>query len=229
MGEEQWKASHSWPPEATRISYYFEAERQLTTTHPTNEVAHDQYVVNPMVGTGHQSRWDTLVGQSLPTPYADRPQKHDQLLSYTSDPLEQDMEVTGHPIVTIYLSANTTDANVFAYLEDIDETGEATYVTEGLLRALHRKIIDSPMHFPKGVPYRTFTRQNASPLIPDRVAKLSFDLLPTSYQFKQGHRIRLSITGADKDHFALLPGENPTFTIYRSKQYSSQLDLPVVQ
>ncbi len=229
MGEEQWKASQSWPPEATNVPYFFEAERQLTTTHPKSNMANDQYVANPNVGTGTQSRWNTLVGQSLPTPYADRPQERDQLLSYTSDPLEQNMEVTGHPIVTIFLSANTTDATVFAYLEDIDKTENVTYVTEGQLRAIHRKVLNPPQHFPKGVPYRTYTRQNASPLTPGSVAKLSFDLLPTSYQFKQGHRIRLSIAGADKDHFALLPGENPTFTIHRSNPYPSHLDLPVIR
>ncbi|HNP31326.1 MAG TPA: CocE/NonD family hydrolase C-terminal non-catalytic domain-containing protein, partial [Nitrospirales bacterium] len=31
-------------------------------------------------------------------------------------------------------------------------------------------------------------------------------LLPTSYQFKKGHRIRIALTGADKDHFQNLDG-----------------------
>ncbi len=228
MGEEEWKASESWPPEATNNRLYLQSEHLLTTTQPKDKMASHQYVVNPNVGTGHQSRWDTLIGKTLPTPYADRPQEPDQLLSYTSAPLEKDTEVTGHPTVTLYLSATTADATVFAYLEDIDQNGKVTYVTEGLLRALHRKVVPPPKHFPNGIPYRTFTRQNAMPLIPGKIATLSFALLPTSYQFKQGHRIRLSIAGADKDHFALLPGENPTFTIHRSQPYPSQLELPVI-
>ena len=229
MGEEKWKASEAWPPEARRISFYLESDHRLKTTHPNQDTATDQYVVTTSVGTGHQSRWDSLIGKSLPTPYADRPHEINQLLSYTSTPLEQDMEVTGHPIISIYLSSTTTDATVFAYLEDIDETGEVAYVTEGMLRALHRKVINPPKYFPKGIPYRTFTRQNKSPLIPGEVAILSFDLLPTSYQFKKGHRIRLAIAGTDKDHFATLPDKNPTFTIYRSKQYPSHLNLPVIE
>jgi len=228
MGKEQWKASETWPPAARNVQYYLEADHQLTTVLPNHDTAMDQYVVKPSVGTGHQSRWNTLIGQSLPTPYADRPQEINELLSYTSTPLQQAMEVTGHPTVTIYLSATQTDATIFAYLEDIDETGKVTYVTEGLLRALHRKIVDSPKYYPKGIPYRTFTRQNALPLIPDKIAELTFDLLPTSYQFKQGHRIRLAIAGADKDHFTILPGENPVLTIYRSTPYPSHLVLPVV-
>ncbi|MGB0910639.1 MAG: CocE/NonD family hydrolase [Nitrospirales bacterium] len=229
MGEEQWKASNIWPPEATNSSYYFDSEHQLTTIQPqTEDMAKDQYIVDTTIGTGHQSRWNTLIGQTLPTPYADRPQHNNQLQSYTSAPLEQAMEVTGHPIVTMYLSATTTDATVFAYLEDINEEGTVTYVTEGLLRALHRKTVNAPKHFPQGIPYRTFTRNHAAALIPGKVTELSFDLLPTSYQFKQGHRIRLSIAGADKDHFAILPGEKPIFTIHRSKRYPSQLTLPIV-
>ncbi len=229
MGEEKWKASDIWPPEAQHMAYYLGTDYQLTTKQPGKEDVYDRYIVNSSVGTGHQSRWDTLIGQPLPTPYIDRPYEGHQLLSYTSKLLEQDTEVTGHPIVTMFLSTTTHDATVFVYLEDIDKTGDVTYVTEGLLRALHRKVVNAPKHFPKGIPYRTFTRQNSSPLIPGEVAKLSYALLPTSYQFKKGHRIRVTIAGADKDHFAVLPNKNPTFTIYRSKQYPSHLDLPIVE
>ena len=229
MGEEKWKASEIWPPKATRVSQFFTEGQQLSKNAPVQAMASDEYHVDPTVGTGHQTRWDTLVGKPLPSPYADQSLDDQQVLSYTSAPLEQAMEVTGHPTVTIYLSSTTNDATVFAYLEDIDETGKVTYVTEGLLRALHRKVVDPPKHFPKGVPYRTFTRANASPLIPGEVAKLSFALLPTSYQFKNGHRIRLTMTGADKDHFALLSGETPIFTIHRSKSYPSHLELPMIQ
>ena len=229
MGEEQWKVSNTWPPKATRTHRYFTADHKLSQNAPEQITGSDQYHVDPTVGTGQQTRWNTLVGKPLPTPYADRILKENQVLSYTSAPLEQAMEVTGHPTVTMYLSTTTTDATVFAYLEDINETGEVSYITEGLLRAIHRKVVDRPNNFLDSVPYRTFTQKNASPLKPGEIAKLSFALLPTSYQFKKGHRIRLTITGADKDHFAILPGESPTFTIHRSKQYQSHLELPVVR
>ena len=229
MGEEQWTASDTWPPKAARVKRYFSADHQLSHKAQVQTTASDQYHVDPTVGTGHQSRWNTLVGKPLPTPYADRTLAPNQALSYTSAPLEQAMEVTGHPTVTIYLSTTTTDATVFAYLEDVDDSGEVTYITEGMLRAIHRKTIDPPQHFLDGIPYRTFTRENASPLMPGEVAKLSFDLLPTSYLFKQDHRIQLTIAGADKDHFAMLPDKNPTFTIHRSKQYPSHLELPVIR
>lgn len=229
MGEERWKTSDTWPPESKTIPYYLRANHQLNTLPPDLETAFDQYQVDPSIGTGHQSRWDTLIGQPLPTPYADRTRENSKVLSYISTPLEQALEVTGHPIVTLYLHASTSDATVFAYLEDVDEVGDVTYVTEGLLRALHRKIVNSPKHFPKGIPYRTFTQDNAAPLVPGQVAKLTFDLLPTSYQFKKGHRVQLTITGSDKDHFASLPGKNSKFSIHHSQAYPSHLDLPIVE
>lgn len=228
MGKEQWNASETWPPATPNFHYYLGSDHQLTTRHPEKDTATDLYVVNASVGTGRNSRWDALIGKPLDTPYADRHHNSNHMLFYTSRPLERAMEVTGHPLVTVYLSADTTDATVFAYLEDINETGTATYVTEGQLRALHRKILTSPKDYPNGIPYRTFTRQHASPLVPGKVTELTFDLLPTSYQFQQGHRIRLAIAGADKDHFAILPGKNPSLTIHRAPPYSSHLVLPVV-
>ena len=185
MGEERWKASKTWPPNATRVHLYFSADQQLSLNAPGQTMASDQYHVDPSAGTGHQTRWNTLVGKPLPTPYADRTIADNQVWSYASAPLEQAMEVTGHPTVSIYLSTTTTDATIFVYLEDEDKSGEVIYVTEGLLRALHRKVVDPPNHFPDGIPYRTFTRKNASLLTPGEVAKLSFALLPTSYQFKK--------------------------------------------
>jgi hypothetical protein len=61
------------------------------------------------------------------------------------------------------------------------------------------------------------------------VTKLVFDLLPTSYQFKKGHRIRVALAGGVKDHFATLPEENLVLTVLRSELYSSRVDLPVVE
>ncbi|MCA9472554.1 MAG: CocE/NonD family hydrolase [Nitrospirales bacterium] len=228
MGEERWKAHNIWPPEAEPVRYFLSNDSHLSTLRPSENEAYDRYLVNPSVGTGHQTRWDTLIGQPLPTPYADRAYDPSLWLSYTTQPLEQDTEVTGHPHVTMYLSSTTDDATVFAYLEDVDPTKQVTYVTEGQLRALHRQEVDPPEYFPKGLPYRTFTRHNARPLVPGQTVRLSFALLPTSYLFKRGHTIRLTITGTDKDHFALLPGALPTFTIHRSNDKASYLELPII-
>ena len=206
MGEERWKTAPTWPPPATLTSYFLGPDNRLLQKGPVAMAGSDRYQVDPSAGTGNQSRWDTLVGKSLTDPYPDRMTQDLKLLSYTSHPLTKDVEVTGHPILTLFLSSTTSDATVFAYLEDVDTQGRVAYVTEGELRALHRKLSDTEVEHLNGLPHRTYKRRDALPLKPGEIAKMVFDFLPTSYQFKKGHRIRLALAGTDKDHFASDPG-----------------------
>jgi len=61
------------------------------------------------------------------------------------------------------------------------------------------------------------------------LTEIRFDLLPTSYLFKKGHRIRIALAGADKDHFLVLPsGTAPTVRLARDQQRASAVLLPVV-
>ena len=61
----------------------------------------------------------------------------------------------------------------------------------------------------------------------DEVVPLTLDLLPVSYQFKKGHRIRVALAGADKDHFQLLDGPPPTWQIWHTSHRPSHIALPV--
>ena len=87
---------------------------------------------------------------------------------------------------------------------------------------------DAPPPYRQVVPYRTFKRSDAQPLVPGEIAELVFDLLPMSYLFQPGHRIRLAIAGADASHFAILPGGPPALHVHRSRLHASRIDLPVV-
>jgi hypothetical protein len=189
----------------------------------------DRYQVDSTAGTGKHSRWNTLVGISLKDPYPDRQEQDKKLVVYTTDPLPEDLEVTGHPVATVYLSANATDTTLFVYLEDVTPEGEVHYVTEGELRALHRtwQPAESQTDQIPSIPNRTYRRADAAPLIPDEVVPLTLDLLPVSYQFKKGHRIRVALAGADKDHFQLLEDPLPTWQIWHTPDRPSHIALPV--
>ena len=66
-------------------------------------------------------------------------------------------------------------------------------------------------------------------MIPGQVAELVFNLFPTSVLFHKGHKIRLAISGADKETFAQAGGaEAPILTIERNRPHASYLELPVV-
>lgn len=228
MGEERWKATDTWPPPATMTSYFFEKDGLLTRQRPQDLQGHDSIMVNYTAGTGEHTRWNTLIATPIITPYPNRREEDQKLLTYTTPPLEEDIEVTGHPLVTLSVSSTAEDGSFFVYLEDINEWGEIAYVTEGLLRAIHRRSSARQAPYRDVVPYQSFIKNDASPLIPGSVETLVIDLIPTSYLFKKGHRIRVALAGADKDHFVLTPESPPTVSYYRNKTSASKIDLPIV-
>ena len=231
MGEEQWKTSTSWPPESTPTPMYFQQEGGLSMNAPPAQDQPDRYQVDLTTGTGKHSRWNTLVGISLNDPYPDRKERDQDLLVYTSEPLLEALEVTGHPIATVYLSATTQDTNLFVYLEDVTPEGDVHYVTEGELRAIHRRWQPSDTIFTSTgpLPVHTFRRADVAPLIPGEVAPLLVELLPTSYQFNKGHRIRIALAGADKDHFQHLDGPAPIWDVWHTPDRPSHIELPVIR
>lgn len=227
MGTERWQGAQTWPPPHTESRrLYLANARSLKTTEPEATDGHDEYRVDPHVGTGRRSRWASLLGLIVPVGYSRRAAIGRRLLVYRSGVLDEPLEVAGHPMLHLFMSADTEDAHVFAYLEDEDQHGHVEYVTEGQLRALHRKTSsDAPYTSP--VPHRSFTRADAAPLEPGEVTRLSFDLLPVAWCFARGHRVRLAIAGADADHFRKLPVV-PTLTVHRSPSWPSHVELPTV-
>ena len=100
-------------------------------------------------------------------------------------------------------------------------------MTEGVLRALHRAEAPLPPFERWTWPYHDFTRPRASRLPPGRPDRIRVGMLPTSWRFRAGNRIRLSISCADADHFAQVPhGRPPLLTIFHGGVHTSQLDLP---
>jgi putative CocE/NonD family hydrolase len=231
MGEEKWKAADVWPPPGfTPTSFYLGAGRRLTRTLPVDEHAADPYRVDYSAGTGRQSRWESLVNLAqVKIAYHGRRKSDEILLVYDSEPLERAVEVTGHPVVTLYVRSDAEDGHFFVYLEDLSPNGEVHYITEGLFRAIHRQSgKESLYRLAPGVPFHGFRRADALPLVPGEAAELSFDLLPVSHLFRRGHAVRVAIAGADKDNCELLPELPPSIELLRSRHYPSRILLPVL-
>jgi predicted acyl esterase len=79
--------------------------------------------------------------------------------------------------------------------------------TEGLLRASHRRF-ENPSHDGMGLPRQPGTRASVEPLESGEATELAFDLLPCAWIFPPGHRIRIALTGADRDN-AATPEKSP--------------------
>jgi uncharacterized protein len=228
MGAECWKAASSWPPPAVLTPFYFGEKGKLQSGPPVDENPGDLYRVDYSAGTGEQTRWNSLIGMPLDTPYPDRPDQDKRLLCYTTAPLEEDCEVTGHAVLNLFVVVDQVEADFFVYLEDVDPHGGVNHVSEGLLRGSQRKIspTDPPYHSP--APYRAYRRDQVEPIHPGEVIHLVIDLLPVSYVFLEGHSIRIALSGADKDHFLAPTPEPPTWRILRDTRYASRLMLPLV-
>jgi putative CocE/NonD family hydrolase len=229
MGEEKWKSTPIWPPAGcTMHRLYMNEQNTLSPAPPASDSGSDSYAIDFEATTGTTNRWHTQIG-GKDVIYPDRAEQDRRLLTYTSAPLTQDMEITGHPIVTLYLSSTHTDGAIFVYLEDVDEAGNVSYVIEGQLRALHRKVSDEPPPFDMPVPYHSFKKEDGMPLTPGETSEITFGLHPVSVLIKKGHRIRVAIAGHDKDTFARIPKEGiPTITIERNRNIASHIDLPVI-
>jgi len=227
MGQEKWKAADTWPPAARPRTYYFGSDAKLTTDPPTSADAADDYTVDDTHGTGSKSRWNCLVMGGAVS-YPDRAEQDKKLLCYTTDPLTENTEITGHPVVALYVSSPRKDGDFFIYIEDVDEAGHVHYVSEGMLRAIHRKISRDPPPYKSVAPYRTYRRADAMELVPGQPAELTFDILPFSYEFKAGHRIRVALAGVDVDHFARPPGPPPTIRVHRGAALASRIVLPII-
>jgi len=229
IGEERWKVTNVWPIAGTQMTrWYFNENNSLSPKAPDAKSTDDRYAINFDATTGEKNRWHTQVGGDVV--YLDRAEEDKKLLTYTSEPLEADVEITGHPIVSLFITSTHTDGAFFVYLEEIDENGKVTYLTEGELRALHRRLSSEPSPTKLPVPYHTFAKKDAMPLVPGQVAELKFHLQPISVLVKKGHRLRVAIAGHDKGTFLRIPAEgNPTIAVQRSKGALSSIELPVIR
>jgi putative CocE/NonD family hydrolase len=229
LGEEAWKTTVTWPPAGSSPQrWYLAADHTLLPTAPTDESSADAYTIDFAASTGTQNRWHTQV--SGPVHYPDRAAADRRLLIYTSPPLTRNTEITGHPVVTLYVTSTAADGAFFVYLEDVDEQGVVRYITEGQLRALHRAIAPGPAPYRLLVPYHSFKRNDGLPLTPSEITELTFDLLPTSVLIRKGHSIRVALAGHDRETFARIPAEGtPLISIARNARYASYIDLPVIE
>jgi putative CocE/NonD family hydrolase len=229
LGEGTWKTTETWPPAGfTPRRWYFGPDGSLTLDAPTGEAGADEYTVDWTATTGNATRWHTGLYKT-DVVYPDRAEEDEKLLTYTSAPLETDVEITGSPIVTLYVASTETDGAFHIYLEDVTPDGHVTYVTEGILRAIHRQVSDEePLYAVLG-PYHSFERADAAPLVPGEVAEIRFNLYATSVLIKEGHRIRIAVAGHDASLFARYPAEGtPMLSVQRNNIYPSHVELPMM-
>jgi predicted acyl esterase len=127
-------------------------------------------------------------------------------VTFLTDPIQEDLEITGPVAAKLFLSSDTTDADVFLVLQVFDPDGkEVTFIGAndpsvpvglGWLRASHRKL--DPL---KSLPYRPFHSHDESwPLHPGEPVELDVEIWPTCIVVPRGYRIGLAVRGHDYEN-----------------------------
>jgi putative CocE/NonD family hydrolase len=228
LGEGAWKAATTWPvPGFERRTLYLGPGKTLRDTRPGPGEAADRYQADFGATTGTSNRWHTNFGGSAVS-YPDRANEDRKILAYTGEPLGRDIEITGNPVATLELSSSAADGAFYVYLEDVAPDGRVSYLTEGELRALHRKLSPpDPRRVTLG-PRHSMVRADGAALVPGEVAELRIGMYATSALLRKGHRIRLAIACADSGTFERIPEEGPvSIELRRDALHPSSLEIPV--
>ena len=228
FGEGKWKITNTWPVAGfDNKRFYFDENGGLTKNKPSKISGKDIYKVDYTASTGETNRWRTNLGAG-PIVYPDRAEEDKKLLTYTSEALENDIEITGIPVVTLNLSSTDVDGAFFTYLEDVAPDGKVVYITEGELRALHRKVTGEDLGHVVLGPKHSFRRKDGEQLKPGENTELKIGMYATSVMIKKGHKIRVAIAGQDASNFRRVPGDSvPTIQIQRNSMFSSHVELPM--
>jgi putative CocE/NonD family hydrolase len=235
--KDAWRTSNQWPLPNQKLSCFYFSEGKtdsilsvndgfLRPEPPSQKDGADAYSVDYSTTSGKYSRWYAV---NWPCKYPDMRSNDKKALTYTTSSLETDLEITGHPVVHLWLVTDAPDLDAFVYLEEVDRSGKSAYIIEGTLRASHRKLSRAPFNN-LGLPYHSHYQSELVPILVREPIELVFSLLPTSYRFHKGNNIRITVAFADADNFETpVIDPAPKLHVLRDMNHSSLVWLPVVQ
>jgi len=163
--------------------------------------------------------------------------------TFSTEPLEQDTEVTGPIKLGLWVSSSIDDADLFAILRNIGPDGEEVVYPGiqpgggstvaagyGWLRLSHRKLDPA-----RSTAYRPFhTHDEIQKVEPGEVVHVEIEILPTSVVLERGHRLVLEV-GAQDDPRHFFTHTDPrdrvqagTNTLHTGGPFNSHLLLPII-
>jgi putative CocE/NonD family hydrolase len=243
---EGWNYYDSWPPkEATSMSYSLGADNSLKNKNEgdtvytyevdfTHSSSYGSNEFNPQM----MHRWnDSLMIRN----------EHDKkCLVFETSVLDTSLTLMGSPIINLNISSNQNNADIYVYLSDVDTAGVVHYVSEGKLRAGWHKLFNNNQmvnglyDVKPELPWHSFKKEDYDtiPFANDSIVTLKFDLKPQAWKFRTGHKIRVSIAGADYGNYEFNPVLCPdnslksckptTLNIHTGRKRQSYIVLPIV-
>jgi putative CocE/NonD family hydrolase len=238
MGINEWRQENEWPLARTRFTDFFlhshgKANRDpcdgLLSLAPPRREPPDRYVYDPAdpvptLGGNHSICWGDAFHVIQPGPFDQRPvEQRQDVLTYTTPPMEADTEVTGPIMLYLYAATDAPDTDWTAEVVDVHPDGRAINLTEGNIRARFRKDIHGPPEL----------------LEPGEVYAYRIEIQPTSNVFRNGHRIRLEVASSNFPLWDRNPntghkqGEDAELriarqTVFHDSEHPSRIVLPVI-
>jgi putative CocE/NonD family hydrolase len=232
MGRNEWVLENEYPLARTDYRpFYFTSggnangdrgDGRLTWTKPaasaSDRFRYDPNDPVPSVGGNNCCGTPTPAGPRDQRPIESRR----DVLIYTSEPLEQELEVTGPVKVVLYASSDAVDTDFVAKLVDVHPDGASYNMAEGVVRARYRESLSAP-----------------APLTPGTVYRFEIDLVGTSVAFLKGHRIRVHVASSHFPQFDRNPNTGASFattkevrvaeqTVFHDAERPSHIVLPVI-
>ena len=221
LGTDTWKTTDAWPPSGVTTQSFNLAPDALTSE--VVAAATGSYTVDPASTSGLYNRWAAQRGG--PIFYGDRQTAPGTRMSFDGVAMTKDQELVGTPVLCIAMSSDQPDGLVIAYLEDVAPDGRVTYLTEGILRLLHRG--DEGCNAAPGAE-RSFARADGAPVVAGETMHISLDLLPVAALIRKDHHLRLSLAGADAGWFDGLTGTTTAnWTVSFGGKGGSTLTVPL--
>jgi putative CocE/NonD family hydrolase len=239
-----WRDEKTFPLERTRFtSYYLHADGRLSTEAPSARNSNttfrfDPFHPLPTIGGNLSS----VAGLLEAGGFDQRCRKetlfaHDQLplserrdvLVFQTEPLRENLEVTGPVVVHLYVSSSAVDTDFTAKLIDVYPPnpdyplGFDLNIGDSITRMRYRNSLAS-----------------AELMKPAQIYEVDIHLYPTANVFAKGHRIRLDISSSNfprfdvnpntgeplQQHRRMIPADN---TVYHEAKRSSHIVLPVIE
>jgi putative CocE/NonD family hydrolase len=233
LGRNEWRGESEWPLPGTELTPFFlRSEGRLARDGPRSDEPADRYTYDPedpvpTIG-GVNSVLTMTQGAAKPIrpgPWDQRElEARDDVLSYTSEVLDRDLEVIGPVELVLFAASSAKDTDFFVRVCDVYPDGRSIFVTEGVLRAR----------------YRNSNEGDSTELLePGEVAEYRIRCYPMANVFERGHRIRLDLTSSSFPRFSrnLNTGEDvgtgtrievAQQTVLHTDVYPSHVLLPVI-
>jgi hypothetical protein len=185
----------------------------------------------------------TRPSESSSVSYSAEPGAARSRVRFATEPLAQEIEVTGPIKLALWVSTTSDDADLFAIVRNVRPDGtEVVYpgpqpqggskvaVAYGWLRLSHRRLDPA-----RSTPYRPYhTHDEIQKVTPGETVRVEVEILPTSAIFERGHRLAIEV-GASDDPLIQFQHDDPrdriqrgTVTLYTGGRFDSHLLLPII-